>query len=298
MNEHELKCYLKAGETAAKALKEACRRVEEGVSVKEICEVAERVIKELGAQPAFPCNVSINHVAAHYTSPADDETVIPRGAVVKVDVGAHVDGYIGDVAATITLSPSWESLVEAARKALERALEGFKPGVALSRIGGVIESTIKSYGYKPVKNLTGHSLSRFNLHAGDSVPNVKAGEGVIEEGKAYAVEPFVTNGAGYVVDGEQVFIYRYSGGKVKDKGAKELLKEVWRRFNQLPFTERWLLDLHSLQKLRELLSELARAKAIYGYPVLVEGAGGVVSQFECTVVVYEGEALVTTPMEW
>ena len=298
MDEGAYKAYLKAGEAAARALREACRRVEEGVPVREICEAAERAVINAGAQPAFPCNVSINEVAAHYTSPADDEAVVPRGAVVKVDVGAHVDGYIGDVAATIALDPSWSGLVEASLKALRAAIDAFKPGVPLSRVGGVIEATIRSYGYRPIENLTGHSLDRFNLHAGTSIPNVKGGEGVVEDGSAYAIEPFATNGAGRVVDTERVYIYRCVGGKVRGREAKALLREVWGRFNGLPFTERWLLDAYPLDKLRGLLGELLRSKAIYGYPVLVEGGGGLVSQHECTVVVYEGEVVVTTPLEW
>ena len=299
MEDYEVKCYLKAGEAASKALKETCSLVHEGVPVKELCEKAEAVIRSLGAQPAFPCNVSIDSVAAHYTALADDEAVVPKGSLVKIDVGAHVDGYIGDVAATVSLSEAWEPLLEAAKVALKSALDIVKPGVSMVRLGGAIEGAIKAYGFKPIRNLTGHGLSRFNLHSGISVPNVKTGEGVIEDGAAYAIEPFATNGAGYVVNSETTVIYRYVGGKkVKDKAAKELLEEVWRRFNGLPFTERWLVDKYPLSELRKLVKLLVDARALYCYPVLVEGRGGMVSQFECTVILVEGECIVTTPQEW
>ncbi|RLF10092.1 MAG: type II methionyl aminopeptidase, partial [Thermoprotei archaeon] len=250
-------------------------------------------------EPAFPCNVSINNVAAHYTALADDQLVVPRGALVKVDVGAHVEGYIGDVAATVSLSPAWDPLVKAAEEALRRAVELMRPGVALAKVGGAVEAAIKSYGFKPVRNLTGHGLAQYNLHTGVSVPNVKAGKGVVEEGAAYAVEPFATNGAGYVVDGEAAVIHRYLGaGKVKEREARRLLEEIWARFRNLPFTERWLIDEMRLEEVRRLIKLLVKGKALHPYHVLLEGGGGVVSQFECTVIVVEGEPLVTTPHEW
>jgi methionyl aminopeptidase len=299
MDSHEVSCYLKAGRAAARALREAYRRVHEGAPIKEICEAAERAVREAGAEPAFPCNVSINNVAAHYTAVADDELTIPKGAVVKVDVGAHVDGYIGDAAATVSLSPAWDPLVKAAEEALRRSLEYMKPGAALSNVGWAIEASIRSYGFKPIRNLTGHGLARYTLHTGVMVPNVRAGEGVVEEGAAYAVEPFATNGAGRVVDGEEAVIFSYVGaGKVRDKDAKRLLEVVWERFKSLPFTERWLIDGWGVRRVRELLKLLVEGRALHPYHVLLEGGGGMVSQFECTVVVAEGEVVVTTPYEW
>ncbi|MEM4699803.1 MAG: type II methionyl aminopeptidase [Candidatus Nezhaarchaeales archaeon] len=295
MDEYEFKCYVRAGRAAAKALEEVCRRLHEDVPIKELCELAEAIVRREGAQPAFPCNISINNVAAHYTALADEEEVVPRGAVVKIDVGAHVDGYIGDVAATVALNPEAEPLLRAAREALARAIELMKPGVPLSRVGWAIEATIRSYGFRPIHNLTGHGLSRYVLHTGVAVPNVKQGTGIVEDGGAYAIEPFATNGEGYVIDGSKSTIFSYSGaGKVRDRRAKRLLEEIWNRFKTLPFTERWLIDGWELSEVRPLLNALAQRGPLNAYPVLLERGGGLVSQFEHTVVLIEGEPVVTT----
>lgn len=295
MDEYEVKCYLKAGRAAARALEEVCRRVHEGAPIRELCELAEDAVRREGASPAFPCNISINSIAAHYTALADDECVVPRGAVVKVDVGAHVDGYIGDAAATVSLRPEAEPLLRAAQEALERALELMKPGVPLSRIGRAIEATIRSYGLRPVQNLTGHGLSRYVLHTGVAVPNVGQAAGVVEDGGAYAVEPFATDGEGYVIDSDRSTIFScLRAGKVRDREARSLLEEAWGRFRTLPFTERWLTDKWGLSELRRLVGLLVRRGALHAYPVLLERGGGIVSQFEHTVIVVNGEPVVTT----
>lgn len=298
MDEYEFKCYIRAGRAAAKALEEVCRRLHEDAPIRELCELAESVVRREGAHPAFPCNISINSIAAHYTALADEEEVVPRGAIVKIDVGAHVDGYIGDVAATISLNPEAEPLLKAAREALRRAIELMKPGVPLSRIGWTIETTIKSYGFRPIQNLTGHGLSRYMLHTGVAVPNIRQGTGVVEDEGAYAVEPFATNGEGYVIDGSKSTIFSYSGaGRVKDRRAKRLLEGIWKRFKTLPFTERWLINGWKLDEVRALLGMLAQQGALRTYPILLERGGGLVSQFEHTVVVMEGETVVTTLYE-
>lgn len=299
MDDYEVKCYLKAGRAASEALKRACDKVHEGMPVRELCEVAEATVKSMGAEPAFPCNISIDHVAAHYTALADDGLAVPREAVVKIDVGAHVEGYIGDVAATVSLSPKWAPLLKAAREALKKALELMRPGMPLSRIGGAIETTIKSYGLKPIRNLTGHGLARYTLHTGVAVPNVRTAEGVVEDGASYAIEPFATNGAGYVIDGEKAVIYRYLGaGKVKDREARKMLEEIWSRFKSLPFTERWLINNRGLNEVRRLLDLLTRLRALHAYHVLIEEGGGRVSQFESTVIIVNGDPVVTTPLVW
>lgn len=298
MEDYELKYYLRAGEIAFKALKKALEVVHEDMPIKKLCDMVEETIRSLGGEPAFPCNVSMDNIAAHYTALADDEATIPKGSLVKIDVGAHVDGYIGDVAATVAFDDVWRPLVEAVKSSLKNVVKMIEPGVSMAKLGGVIERSIKAYGFKPVRNLTGHSLSRFNLHAGECIPNIGAGGGFVKDGAAYAVEPFATNGEGYVVDSKLSVIYRYIGlKKVKDRILKEFLDKVWRRFNGLPFTERWLTEEYSLIELRKILKSLEEVRALYFYPVLIEGSGGIVGQFECTVVISGGEKIITTPLE-
>ncbi|MEM1537535.1 MAG: type II methionyl aminopeptidase [Candidatus Nezhaarchaeales archaeon] len=298
MEDYAVSRYLEAGRIATTVLKRVSGYVYEGVPVIELCERVERMIREHGAQPAFPCNVSINHVAAHYSSPAGDSLVIPKGSVVKVDVGVHVEGYIGDAAITISLNPAYHSLVTAAEKALKNAIALIKRGVTTKVLGRAIEQTIKQYGYKPVENLCGHKMAYYSLHEGVSVPNVEPLVGhQLKAGEVYAIEPFATDGAGVVKDSDKAFIYRYVAKKgIRGEIEKRLIDLVWDKYRTLPFSERWFTSFQ-LQELRSALSSLVSKGSLHAYPVLVEKAGGMVSQSECTVIVTEDGCIVTAGIE-
>ncbi len=296
--EEVLEKYLRAGRIANNVLTHVSRMVRPGVRVLELCEEAERKIFELGGRPAFPVNISINNVAAHYTSPINDPSTIPENSIVKIDVGVHVDGYIADTALTIDLSGEREDLVFCVEEALENVIEAIYPGIRVSKIGEIIGKTIRKYGFNPIKNLSGHSLDRYMLHAGLSIPNFKTllAIGSLKPWKAYAIEPFATNGIGVVEErGEDVFIYSLPKPK-KAKGPVErkIITYVKKNFNGLPFSERWLLKLAAPNKIREVLRELVSKKVLVGYPVLVEASGGLVSQREHTILVLPKEIVVTT----
>ncbi len=299
IDEEVLKKYLKAGEIAAKVLEEASKLVKPGASVLEICEAVERMIIEAGARPAFPCNLSWNEMAAHYTAKPGDEAVLPEDAVVKLDIGVEVDGYIADTATTIVFNEKYQPLAEAAREALEKALSVAKPGIKVSELGQAVEEAIKKRGFKPIRNLSGHSLDRYTIHSGVSIPNFHdhLAFAKLEPGKAYAVEPFATDGKGKVVDSSDAEIYALrivgKGGKKKRK-QYPVLAVIEDRFKTLPFARRWLVDLGDPEELRKTLDGLAMKGLLYRYPVLIEEAGGMVAQFEHTILVLEDQVLVTT----
>ncbi|TDA31686.1 MAG: type II methionyl aminopeptidase, partial [Hadesarchaea archaeon] len=177
LQEQELEAYRKAGKLLAEVREKIKPMVRVGESLVRIAEEAERLIQEKGAKPAFPCNVSLNEVAAHYSPPADDPTVIKEGDLVKVDLGAHLDGYIADTAFTIATDEEGERLKEAAEKALEAAIATVKPGVDVGEVGRAIEEAAKGAGFKPIANLTGHALSRWTLHGGLTIPNLSGRTG-------------------------------------------------------------------------------------------------------------------------
>jgi len=277
----------RAGKIAYGALKLALDIVREGELLLEIAERIENFVLSQGAAPAFPVNISVNDIAAHYSPRADDEARIPPGSLVKVDVGVHVDGFIADAAVSIALSKQWENLVRASRDALASALQRVRHAVPVNEVARAIETSIRSSGYNPVKNLTGHKIERYNLHAGKSVPNVPALEYSTVRmltGEVYAIEPFATTGKGVVVERGPSHIYRVVSVKriPGDSDLNTLLEELWRRYKGLPFSERWLhregFSLRDLQR-------LVQARRVYHYPRLVEVSGGYVSQHEDTVVV-------------
>ena len=272
--------------------------VREGMPIIEVCEKAESLIKKKGGKPAFPCNVSINEIAAHYTSPPNDVKKIPEKAIVKVDIGAHVDGYVTDTAVTVCFDPEYDSLVETAEKALEKAVENICAGMSTSKLGTIIENTIRSRGFKPISNLTGHSVGRYLVHAGTSLPNVsQIFSSKIKVGGAYAIEPFVTvsSAVGKVEDEAESTIFRFIKPRSqKNQSAKQLLKYVEENFRTLPFAERWLQDVVPMEQYGEAFRELLKSKAVMEYPVFVEASRKPVAQAEHTVLIVEDGRVVLT----
>ena len=287
--------YRKAGRIAAEAREYSIGLVKENAFLLDAAEKTEKYIIEKGARIAFPVNIGINDVAAHYTPRHDDKTVFRKGDVVKIDVGAHVDGYIGDTAVTVEVGTNnYESMINASKEALSVAAELIKPDVDLSVVGAGIETTIRSYNFVSVENLTGHSLKQYRLHAGKSVPNVSNDvKEKIEKDDVLAVEPFATNGAGRVGGRRVGNIYRLAMDREPEtENGKKLLKHIKENFGVLPFAERWCRD--SVDNVDVVLRELMRAMIITGYPVLREIDKGIVTQAEHTVIVTENGCEVTT----
>jgi len=292
----EREAYLRAGLIASKVKEEVRSRVKVGASILEICEFVERRIRELGGEPAFPCNVGVNHIAAHYTSPPGDPKTIPDGALVKVDLGVHVDGYIADTAFTVSFNPELEPLVEAVETALDAAVEAARAGVRVSSIGAIIEAKIRGMGFKPIRNLTGHGLARYTIHSGEVIPNVPTGHrGRLKEGRAYAIEPFATtrSGHGEVAGAPERYIFRLVKLKRIGGMAGEMLEYINERFKTLPFSERWLVERFP-QGRTEALSTLLRSKALMAYQVLVERSLRPVAQAEHTIIVERDGCIVIT----
>ena len=284
-----LEKYRQAGEIAAEVREEMRRYVKEGMRIIEICEKAESLIEKKGGKPAFPCNISVNEIAAHYTSPPGDERIIPKGAVVKIDIGVHIDGYIADTATTVSFNPQYRELVKTAEEALNKGIEYVRAGASSSGFGALIQKTIVERGFKPISNLTGHSIGRYLIHSGKSLPNVPHFFGFkFKEGDIFALEPFVTlaDAAGKVENGDLVTIFRFhKKKKVKGIHAKKLLVFIERNFRTLPFAERWLTGVVPKQSHNSAFKELLSSKSLVSYPIFVEASRKVVAQAEHTVLV-------------
>jgi methionyl aminopeptidase len=290
--------YVKSGRILSQVREFVKAMPIQGKSVLDVCEQVEGKIRELGANPAFPCNVGINEVAAHYTSPWNDPSSIPANSLVKIDFGVELDGFITDTAITISLNPVHDSMIVAAETALQEALAAVAPGRKLSEIGTVVERCIQRYGFKPIRNLTGHKIDRYTIHAGKSVPNVSGMEnGRFEVGEIYALEPFVTlrDAEGAVRDGDVAHIYRFVRVKgVKSKEAGKLAEYIRDTYKTLPFASRWIFKNWRAGDAQAAFQELTANKCVVGYPVLVEASGNVVSQAEHTIVVTEDGCRVLT----
>jgi len=287
-----------SGRILREAREEIKSYVHECAMVIDVCEKAEELIRKKGAKPAFPCNVSVNEVAAHYTSPPGDKKRIPDNSVVKVDIGAHVDGYVTDTAVTVCLNRDYEDMVATAEHALRAATDNIKPGISASALGSLIENTIKSRGFKPISNLTGHQVGRYVLHTGTSIPNVsQLSFTKLKLGGVYAIEPFVTtpDAVGRVENGDQSTIFRFVKSRSpKNPHAKRLLKFIEESFRSLPFAERWLEGVLPKEQHKQAFDELVASKALMYYPVFVETSRKTVAQAEHTVMVVNDGCQVLT----
>jgi len=295
--EDEWAKWRQAGVIAKAALDIARPMVKPGTKILDIVESVEKYILENSSGVAFPCNVSLNSVAAHYTSPLNDETVIEEGDLVTVDCGAHIDGCISDTAFTIALNPDHENLVKASVDATNVAIRMMRPGAKLNTIGALIEDTIKSAGFEPIKQLSGHQLEEYELHAEKQVPCVSGKSEVkVEEGEVYAIETFASTGSGNVTDLPNPLIYQLLPVRVpvRFKGTKQFLSIARREYNEFPFAERWLAEKMKHATLKMAIRELRQKNALIPHNILTEEKGELVSQHEHTVIITENGHEKTT----
>ena len=278
MNHYIHEYYLEAGKIAAKVRTEALSRIKEDIPLLEIAEFVEERTEDLGAKPAFPCNISINEIASHYT-PQDYLPCFRKGDVVKLDVGVHIEGYIADTASTIEVGTNdHDLLISTCEKALEKATGYVKERVETSHIGKIIEETIKEQGFNPIKDLTGHSLERYKLHAGVTIPNYKSFfSHTMKKDMVFAIEPFATYGSGNITNGKS-FLFA-----INDRCKGDIAGEIRKRFGPLPFTPRWIQD-----------SSIKEIKGAREYFESIESDGKIVAQSEHTVIVNEDGCEVIT----
>jgi len=282
--------HREAGEILAQVRDEAAERVEVGTSHLELAEWAEGRIRDLGGEPAFPVNISIDEEAAHATPGPDDEETFGE-EMINLDIGVSVDGWLADTAVTVDLSGT-PDLAEAPAEALDAALDTIEPGVQTGEIGAVVEEVIEGYGYNPVVNLTGHGLDHYQQHTPPNIPNRAVTQGVeLEAGQVLAIEPFATDGSGKVQEGsdEEIFALEHDGS-IRDRSARQALKQITDEFKTLPFARRWLDTPRAGMALRRLKQQ----DIVHGYPVLKEDDGALVSQKEHTIIVTEDGCEVTT----
>ncbi|MEM3065529.1 MAG: type II methionyl aminopeptidase [Candidatus Nitrosotenuis sp.] len=290
--------YVKAGKIAAEVREIARKKDWVGKTLYEICESVESEIKNRGGKCAFPVNASLNELAAHYTAEPNDPKVLTSSDLIKIDLGVQINGFIADTAVSISYDPEFEALVQTAEEALRNAMAMVREGTKSSDIGKTIEKTVKQYGFKPIANLSGHSLEQYTIHAGKSIPNMwSIGSFTLSTKEAYACEPFVTtsNGLGFVREGKTRNIFGLvSRKKTKNEKANKLVDFIWENYNSLPFALRWITKEHDEKEIRPLLDDLIKNKIVRAYPVLIEANQQRVAQAEHTFIPTPTGALVTT----
>ncbi|CAG9760050.1 unnamed protein product [Ceutorhynchus assimilis] len=277
--------------------------IKPGMTMIEICEELENTARKLIGEDglkaglAFPTGCSRNHCAAHYTPNAGDKTVLEYDDVVKIDFGTHINGRIIDCAFTHTFNPKYDKLVEAVRDATNTGIKAAGIDVQLCDIGAQIQEVMesyeveldgKTYQVKSIRNLNGHSISPYRIHAGKTVPIVKGGEAtVMEENEFYAIETFGSTGRGVVHDDMECSHYMKNYDvqyvPLRLQSSKALLNIINKNFGTLAFCKRWL-DRAGATKYQMALKDLCDKGIVDYYPPLCDIKGCYTAQFEHTIM--------------
>lgn len=314
-----------------------------GVKLVDMCERLEetnrKLVKENGllAGLGFPTGCSINHVAAHYTPNNGDNTVLQYGDVMKIDFGTQIEGRIIDCAYTVSFDPIFDPLLIAVKEATDAGIRAAGVDMQMRELGAIIEEVMTSheitlpttihrnsttihktvadmcgaststttYPIKCCRNLHGHSIGAYEIHAGKSVPIVASSTDTsrMEEGEFYAIETFGTTGQGWVDEvGEcshYMKNYSYTGPNpakaIKSVKAKSLYNHISKTFGTLAFCRRWLervdggsetINRHNGRQENYLFSlqQLVDARVVNAYPPLVDIPTSHVAQYEHTLL--------------
>lgn len=293
MDKEILDNYKKAGSIAARARELALRKTRPGAMILDIAEEVEAFVVKKGGLPAFPLNISINDIAAHYTPAYNEGKTIQEDDLVKLDVGVHVDGYIGDTAITWSRKP--HELVDAVEKVLSEALKILKPGVTIGEIGTVIEETAKSQGVGLILNLTGHTLDRYVFHGQPSILNTaNDSTHAFREGDVIALEPFTCPSNGHVRESGITEIYRFLQKRpVRLPEARKIIDLAEKKYSSLPFAKRWLCREISPIKVSLAMRQLDGIVALENYSMLREVSGMPIAQAEHTIIIQD-KPIITT----
>ena len=290
--------------------------IKPGLSLTEMCEKIEQknrdLVEESGLQAGigFPTGCSINHIAAHFTPNTGDTTIIQQGDVMSVDFGTQIEGRIIDCAWTVAFDPKYDKLLEAVKEATNTGIKTAGIDVRLCDVGEAVEEVMESYEVeldgkvfpvKCVRNLNGHSMGPYQIHAGKSVPIVKGGDATrMEEGEFYAIETFGSTGRGHVVEDLECSHYMKNFHAphvpLRMPRAKKLLSHINKTFGTLAFCRRWLerpdggsAAVHgsngaAQEKYLGALKNLCDVGIVQPYPPLCDIKGSYVAQYEHTVL--------------
>lgn len=207
--EREISLMRETGRIAARALLEAGKAVEPGVSTLEIDAIVKKYIEKHGAKPSFldyggyPASscISVNQVVVHGIP--SKKCILKHGDIVSIDVGAFMNGFHGDNAYTFAcgdISEEAQRLIDTTKESLYEGIKMAKIGAHIGDIGSTVQKYAETRGYSVVRKFVGHGVGA-KLHEDPSVPNFgEPGRGVrLSEGMTIAIEPMVNLGTPDVI---------------------------------------------------------------------------------------------------
>src|SRR3989338_1909477 len=179
MNKEKDSSYIKAGQIAKQVKDFAKELIKPGMKLIDIATAIDNKIYELGGQTAFPCGLSIDEIAAHYTPvPGDERTA---EGLLCIDIGVSFDGYIADTAFTLDLTKDnmHKCHIELNKKILDNISKIIKPDMKVCDVGNSATDTLEEWNkennskFSIIKGLCGHKLGHHLIHAGITIPNTR-----------------------------------------------------------------------------------------------------------------------------
>ncbi len=294
----------KAAECHRQVRRYARTFIQPGAKLWDVCERLEEANRHLvggdgpAAGIAFPTGCSINHIAAHYSPNGGDETVLGADDVVKIDFGTHVNGRIIDSAWTVAFSDRYDPLLDAVSDATNTGIREMGIDVRIGDVGAAIQEAMESheieldgkvYPIKSVRNLNGHSIGPYQIHAAKVVPIVATGDQTkMEEGELYAIETFGSTGRGVVREDLECSHYMKNFNaparpNLRNPQAKHVLSVIDKHFGTLAFCRRYL-DRIGEKRYMPGLRALVDSGIVHECPPLCDQKGSYVAQLEHTIL--------------
>jgi methionyl aminopeptidase len=323
MNNNILKDALLGAKVHKSVSNKVYEYVKPGVSIKEIIDFIENEVREetkynnlepLKCGIGFPIGIGINNCVAHYTLNYEDiefnNKIIDKNDIIKIDYGVHYNGMIIDSAFTLCFDEKYKDFINLSKEATNYAIKQCGVDAILGEIGESIEEFIKShelmideknYDINVMKDLSGHMIKPFEIHAGKAVPNIKINYPLrMNENEFYAIEPFITTGKGISILKEPKSHYMINKDceNVNNKLKKEdiyVLSLIKNNYNTMPFCQKWLGELiysinnknenENVYNITQILNKLEYKNIINSYPPIYDIEGSIVAQHEHTIYV-------------
>ncbi len=258
-------------------------RVKPGESYAEIIHAAEEVIRDSGVEPAFPPQLSVNDIAAHDTARVHEDRILPDEGVFKLDLGVHRHGVIADAARSKAYGWQARQLLKAVRAAYAAGEDALRRGEPVGQIGERVQEVLEAHGVKPVQNLSGHGLQRYQIHTDPQIPNI-ATASKLTPARHTAFEPFGSLGSGIVQEHGTAEVFR---APARFPTRDLIIRRSLHFFQQrqgLPFSRRELAGAVGVQRAAYILQRLRQEGVLVQYPPLRDTAGGLVAQWENTLI--------------
>lgn len=306
--EGQIEDLRQAAETHRQVRKFALDRIRPGMAMTDICDTIENGTRALldannmglKAGIAFPTGCSLNFCAAHWTPNGGDKTILQASDICKIDFGTQVNGRIIDSAFTLTFDPKFDVLKAAVKDATNTGIRAAGIDARLGEIGELIQEAMESYEttidgrtlpVRCLRNLNGHSIGPYRIHAGKTVPIVKSDDQTrMEEGELYAIETFGSTGRGYVREDLETSHYMLNPDvpasaltALRSSASKRLYSVIKENFGTLAFCRRYLDRLGESKYLLSLKT-LVEAGIIDPYPPLCDVRGSYTAQYEHTLI--------------